>query len=33
MVHLVGFALLMTLIVLVSINDIQRLISGSSPLG
>jgi regulator of sigma E protease len=33
MVHLVGFALLMTLILLVSINDIQRLISGSSPLG
>jgi regulator of sigma E protease len=33
MVHLVGFALLMTLILLVSINDIQGLISGSSPLG
>jgi regulator of sigma E protease len=30
MVHLVGFALLMTFVVVVSINDILRIISGES---
>ena len=31
--HLVGFGLLMTFILMISINDIQRLISGAGPFG
>ena len=31
--HLIGFGLLMTFILMISINDIQRLISGAGPFG
>ena len=31
--HLVGFGLLMTFILMISINDIQRLVSGAGPFG
>jgi regulator of sigma E protease len=33
LVHLIGFIMLIGLIVLISANDISRLIQGGSPLG
>jgi hypothetical protein len=33
LVHLIGFVVLISLIILISANDIRRLIQGVSPLG